>query len=308
MNVLITGGTGFIGSYVVDQLLKDGDQPVIFDRHVRRPPAGCELILGDVRDPVAVTEACAHVDAVIHLAAVLGTQETITNPRPAAETNILGALNVFEAISQYGLRASYAAVGNHWMDNGYSISKTAAERFAHMFNTDRGTRIGVVRALNAYGPRQSVAVPYGHSKVRKIMPSFVCRALSGHPIEVYGDGSQIMDMIHVRDVAKVFVEAMRSGPTDGLRVYEAGTGRRTTVLDVAQLVQNEVRIQTGIKAEILHLPMRPGEPDHSEVLGDPWTLAPLLGETVGFIPLEEGVIETVCWYADHQGSKWQYLP
>lgn len=308
MNVLVTGGTGFIGSHVVRRLLERGHQPVIFDRHLKRAPAGCELILGDVRDPVAVTEAAAHVDGIIHLAAVLGTQETIANPRPAAETNILGALNVFEAVAQYGLRASYAAVGNHWMDNGYSISKTAAERFANMYNTERGTRIGIVRALNAYGPGQSVAKPYGYSKVRKIMPAFICRALCGHPIEVYGDGEQIMDMIHVDDVADIFVRAMEIGPTDGWPIYEAGPGRPTTVLEIAEMVRDLAAELTGDLVSIVGLPMRPGEPPRSEVLGDPSTLAPLVGETYGFVDLETGIRETLRWYQANHGTTWMYSP
>jgi len=308
MNVLVTGGSGFIGTHVVRRLLLRGHLPVIFDRHLRKSPPGCELILGDVRDPVAVTEAAAHVDGVIHLAAVLGTQETISNPRPAAETNVLGALNVFEAVAQYGLRAAYAAVGNHWMDNGYSISKTAAERFAKMYNAERDTRIGIVRALNAYGPGQSVAAPYGYSKVRKIMPAFVCRALCGHPIEVYGDGLQIMDMVHVDDVADIFVRAMEVGPTDDWPIYEAGPGRPTTVLEIAETVQGLAAELTGDVVEIVHLPMRPGEPEHSEVLGDPSSLAPLLGETYGFVSLEDGVRETVRWYQANHGVTWMYSP
>lgn len=299
MKVLVFGGSGFIGSHVVGRLLEIGYTPVIFDRHIRKPPPGCELILGDVRDPVAVTEAVAHADGVVHLAAVLGTQETIFNPRPAAETNILGSLNVFEAVAQYELPAVYAAVGNHWMDNGYSITKTTAERFAKMYNAERGTRIAIVRALNAYGPGQSVAAPYGHSKVRKMMPSFICRALANDPIEVYGDGSQIMDMIHVRDVAKIFVWAMLHGPNND--VFQAGTGRETTVREIAETVLKYAKSTSPL----VHLPMRPGEPEHSVVLGDPHTLVPLYGDRPDFIPLDEGVAQTVAWYREREGVAWE---
>jgi UDP-glucose 4-epimerase len=109
-------------------------------------------VLGDIRDATSVTEAVSHADGVIHLAGVLGTQETIDNPRPAAETNILGGLNVLEAIAQYGVPAVNIAVGNHWMNNTYSITKSTVARFADMYNRYRGTRVSVVRALNAYGP------------------------------------------------------------------------------------------------------------------------------------------------------------
>lgn len=304
MKVLVTGGNGFIGSHVVKTLLEQGHEPVVFDRHIRKAPPGCELILGDVRDATAVTEAVAHVEGVIHLAAVLGTQETINNPRPAAETNVLGALNVFEAVAEYELPAAYAAVGNYWMENTYSISKTCAERFARMFNQERGTRIAVVRALNAYGPGQSVAAPFGPSKVRKIGPAFICRALAGQPIEIYGDGTQVMDMIHVRDVADVFVRALEVGPHPEGIPYEAGTGRPTTVLEIAEIIARDVEAKINDQVKIEHLPMRPGEPEHSIVLGDPETLRPLYQGFPVLRTLEDSIPEVVDFYGENVGVLW----
>lgn len=291
MRVLVTGGRGFIGSHTVKALQAAGHEPVVFDR--QRNGLDVDQILGDIRDASAVTEAVAHVDGVMHLAGVLGTQETIDNPRPAAETNVLGGLNVFQAVAQYRLPAVYIAVGNHWMENTYSISKTCTERFARMFNNEHGTRIAVVRALNAYGPGQSVAAPFGPSKVRKITPSFVCRALTGQPIEIYGDGTQIMDMIYVEDVAHVLVEALELGPHPEGLAYEAGTGRRTSVLDIARKVIEEVG-----QGELKFLPMRPGEPAGSAVVGNPATLAPLMG-TRKLTRLEDGLKPTVAYFRDY---------
>lgn len=296
VKVLVTGGSGFIGSHVCDRLLELDITPVVYDRHLKAKadrPDGVEVILGDTRDAAAVTDAVAHVDGVIHLAGVLGTQETIANPRPAAEVNVLGGLNVFEAVAQYDLPAVYIAVGNHWMGNTYSISKSCAERFAFMFNGERGTRIAVVRALNAYGPRQVPAAPFGPSKVRKIMPAFICRALRGEPIEIYGDGEQIMDVIHVRDVARVLVAALLEPHGNYSSAFEAGTGRRTTVNDIADAVLAAVGDDV---TEVRHLPMRPGEPDRSVVVGDPETLRPLGVDPAELTTLEAGVRETVTWY------------
>src|SRR6476661_6556542 len=187
----VTGGVGFIGSHVVDELLDRGYQPVIFDHHTHEPDKRVDYFLGDVRDPTAMTELTAHVDGIIHLAAVLGTQETVYNPKPAAESNLLGGLNFLEAITQYNIPGVYIAVGNWWFNNPYSISKNMIERFCHMYNTDRGARVNIVRAVNAYGPRQLAAAPFAHGKVRKITPSLVCRALSGMPMELYGGGEQV---------------------------------------------------------------------------------------------------------------------
>ena len=133
-HVLVTGGNGFIGGYVVEELIKLGYRASILDRHVGvyERPYGGELYFGDIKDATLVDEAIGHSDAVIHLAGVLGTQETIADPRPAAETNILGGLNVVTAAAKYDVPLVNIAVGNWWMDNTYSITKNAIERFVKM--------------------------------------------------------------------------------------------------------------------------------------------------------------------------------
>lgn len=300
--VLVTGGAGFIGSYVVERLLSDGLEVVILDHTAEeyyRPTVATKWshkvshFLGDVRDEVAVTEAMAHVDGFIHLAGVLGTQETIANPRPAILTNITAGLNVLEAAVQYGVPGVNIAVGNHWENNPYSISKSTVERLVSMYRQYRGAQVSTVRALNAYGPRQSVAEPYGTSKVRKIMPSFIARALKGDPIEVYGDGNQIMDMIYVSDVADFLVDALHHtvehGPLDS--VLEAGTGADTTVSEIAHRVVEEVG--GGI---INHLPLRAGETPGAVVKADIATHALIYPNGKELVSLEDGIRRTVAYY------------
>lgn len=286
MRVLVTGGNGFIGSYCVDNLLENGHDVVVLDHEMssdRR--SDCDHFYGDVRDFTSISEAVAKVDGVLHIAGVLGTQETIKEPRPAVETNIFGGLNVFQAVRHYGVPAVYIAVGNHWMNNSYSITKTTAERFAYMFNRELGTKIAVVRGLNAYGPRQKV------HPVRKIMPNLVLPALRDETLTVYGDGSQIMDMIFVEDLADILVRALGDhGVYD--HAFEAGTGRRTTVKEIAELVVDIVG-----KGKIEYVPMRPGEPEHSVVVADVSTLEPL--KPRDFTSLEDGIVRTVAWYRDH---------
>ena len=133
------------------------------------------------------------------------------------------------------------------------------------------------------------------------MPSFICRALSGDPIEVYGEGDQVMDMIYVTDVAKVLVNTLdhldRGAEFDS--DIEAGTGRQTTVMDIAKTVQGEVEQQTGSTSPITNLPMRPGEPPSSVVLGDPTTLAQVgLGDWE-LLPLVYGVENTVKYFREY---------
>lgn len=310
MKVGITGGQGFIGSHIVDRLLEVGHEVVVFDRHDHRPEwdGFTEFFQGDVRDSTAVVELAAHVDGIIHLAAVLGTQETIQNPKPSAETNILGSLNVFEAANQYDLPVVYAGVGNHWMrDHGtgaYTISKTAAEDFTRMFNSYRSGRITTVRPVNAYGPGQSIAAPYGSSKVRKIMPAFICRALTNAPIELYGDGLQISDCVYVGDVARVFVAALEYTSVHGATPKPIGVGPEDshTVYDTATLVANEVSRQTGQSpVELRYLPMRPGEVPNAVVRADTETLQVLPRQYWAdrFVSLDEGISRTVEYFYEN---------
>jgi UDP-glucose 4-epimerase len=279
MTVLVTGGSGFIGRHVVDTLRSRGENVLTFDR--TRHGSGYDAIFGDIRDATQVTEAAAHADSIIHLAGVLGTQETIANPRPAAETNVLGGLNVLEAATQYDLPLVYIAVGNHWMDNPYSITKTATERLCKMYRTERGLTVATVRAMNAYGPGQVPARPYGPSKVRKIMPALICRALKGMPLEVYGDGTQQMDMVYVTDVTETLIGALGHNQD-----YEVGTGLPTTVTEIAETVLSEVGEGT-----IDFLPMRPGEPEHSSVVANAERML-----YPARVTLEDGVRDTVEWF------------
>jgi UDP-glucose 4-epimerase len=267
---------------------------MVFDHMDRRGDRETPFFLGDVRDSVAVTEAMAHADAWIHLAAVLGTQETITNPRPAAESNLMGGLNMLEAAAQYGCPGVYIGVGNWWMENTYSISKTMIERFVRMFNAERGTRINIVRAMNAYGPGQEAAPPYGSAKVRKITPAFICRALAGADVEVYGDGSQISDMVWVGDVASALVSAVERASEGDVfpKAVEVGPDTHQTVNQVAQLIIE----LCDSKSKIKHLPMRPGELAGATVSADTGTLSYVGMHPAALMPLREGMIYAVDYF------------
>ena len=303
MLVGLTGGQGFIGKWTTKELRRRGHAVLILD-HKKRPAEAysndptVDYLWGDVRDDVAVMELAAHTDGIIHLAAVLGTQETVDDPRPAATTNLVGGLNFLHALKHYDLPGVYICVGNHWMNNPYSISKTTVERFCHMYRDEHGTRINQVRAVNAYGPLQSAAPPYGPAKVRKITPSFVCRALNGDPIEVYGDGHQVSDMVHVADLAKTLVDALEHAATGNVHhhVLECGPYAHATVLQIAETIRDiAARITNSDPVPIVHLPMRPGEIPGDTVTADPNTLV-LAGLTPPEIELVTGLEQTVHWF------------
>lgn len=301
MRIGIIGGAGFIGGHVADVATERDHEVLVFD-HKGRASSGHEVMLGDVRDSTAVTELAAHVDGVIHLAACLGTQETIQNPRPAAETNVMGGLNFLEAITQYDIPGVYIGVGNWWMENSYSISKHTIERYTRMFNNERGTRCNVVRLVNAYGPRQSVAPPFGPAKVRKITPAFVCRALTRQDIEVYGDGEQVSDMVYVRDGALALVKALEKA-AEGVvfdKAVECGPPVSATVNQVAEQVIERVADFDFPRVGVTHLPMRPGEIPGAKVTADVSTLKLVDIDPADLVDLESGLSTTVQWFVE----KW----
>jgi UDP-glucose 4-epimerase len=317
MRIGITGGNGFIGGYVAEEAVRRGHSVVVVDRRgnvsgpvgelLRRGVA--EMYLGDVLNVTDMMELAAHVDGIVHLAACLGTQETIANPVPAAETNVMGGINFLQAVAQYDIPGVYIGVGNHWMENSYSITKTTIERFVRMYNVERGTRINVVRVVNAYGPRQSVAPPYGPAKVRKITPAFICRVLTGTDIEIYGDGEQISDMVSVRDAARALVTALERAAVGVVFPCAVEVGpapeRSTTVLETARSVIRAATTHGFTPVGIKHLPMRPGEIPGSRVSADVSTLQLVGLDPGGLIKLDDGIAETVAWFADNWLPSWQ---
>lgn len=320
MKIGVTGGAGFIGGHVVDELIRRGHDPLIFDHRARshvRPSAQVDhhqlwqthdgemmvaSMLGDCRDETAVTELAAHVDGIIHLASVLGTQETVANPRPAVMTNVISGMNVMEAATQYNIPVVNICVGNAGMSNPYSASKTCVESLGHMYARDRGTKINQVRVVNAYGPRQMMARPYGPGKVRKIMPAFIARALTGAPIEIYGDGEQVSDCVYVEDVAKALVSTLEWTAENHVElpeIIEVGPSEHMTVNEVAQLVNQlaERHVPGDTMPGVRHVPMRPGETPGARIVAKNETLHSIGMDPLDLLPLSHGIERTVEWYA-----------
>jgi UDP-glucose 4-epimerase len=288
MKIMVTGGSGFIGRYVCENLKRKGHQVLIYD--IEGPKFdGCIFARGHIEDKVKLTALIKNSDAVIHLAGVLGTSETIDEPVRPAFINITGSLYVFEAIRKYDKRCCYIAVGNHFMLNTYAITKTAAERFALMYNKEHHTRIAVVRGLNAYGPYQK------DKPVRKVIPNFIIPALKNEPLIIYGSGEQVMDFIHAADLAEILCRALLNDHNIYDHVIEAGSGRNTTINYIAETIMR----LTGSNSQIEHTPMRRGEIENSTVIADTSTLSALDYRPSEMMPLIEGLKETIRYYSEN---------
>ena len=299
--ILVTGGSGFIGSAVVHNLIAKSYEVTVFDRnpreHLHKYPPEVSVYYGDVTNVAQVIEAVQQNDGVIHLAAMLGTQETIDNPIPVTTVNTIGSLNVFNAIRQFNRRAVYIAVGNHWMNNPYSISKTTAERYAYMYNKESGTKIAVVRGMNVFGPGQK------NAPVRKMMSNFIIDALYERPLTVYGGGTQIMDWIYVDDIAEILVRALVMEHNVYDRCFEAGLCGDTTVLHVAEKILE----LTGSLSSIDTVAMRKGEIPNSVVKSteEKWNLEHLNWKRENMVSLDKGLEMTIAYYRAH---KEEYAP
>jgi UDP-glucose 4-epimerase len=270
MKILVTGSSGFIGTWVSRSLTAAGHEMVPFDR-----PA-------DIMEPAALARAAEGCEGIIHLAGRLGTAELLGSEYAAARVNVLGAVRVYDLAQAMAVPLVQIGTGHRGQLNTYAITKACAEDLALARAQWTGAKITVVRAFHVYGAGQKPPPPHGCSPVRKIIPSFVCRALTRMPVEVYGTGQQRIDLVHAADVADVLVAALR-GPYG--TVVQAGTGKATTVLQAARDVLHAVA-PTGVVA---YAAMRPGEPEDSRVVAD----APVCVN-----PWPHRLGETVMWYRE----------
>jgi nucleoside-diphosphate-sugar epimerase len=262
--VLVTGGTGFIAGYVIEKLLSLGIEVTTTVRRIARTDETeyldeCNCFVCDIRDEAAIYSAVQTVDGVIHLAGLLGTSENISQAKLTNDVNVNGTLSILNAVNNFKIPCVIIGVGNHFENNTYSISKTAAERYALMYQHNFDTPIAVVRAFNAYGPRQK------WGKIKKIVPTFINQALRNQTITVYGgvDNCGTMDLIYVVDVARMLVETLER-VASGIKFpnpIEVGSGIGLRVWDIA----NDIIERIG-RGDIVEVPMRAGEHERSVVV------------------------------------------
>jgi UDP-glucose 4-epimerase len=259
--VIVTGGSGFLGSYAVARLWAEGFEPYVFDRALH---AGL-----DITDKGAVAAYFLAADpyAVIHLSGVLGTHELYDNVGEAVAVNVGGMANVLSAVREANERAPVRLVvvdQPHIWTNPYETTKEAAVRLARGFSQEFGFPLTTVVPYNAFGPGQA----HGPGHPQKIIPTFATKAWLGEPLPIWGDGSQVVDLVWAGDVADALVRGIHNGKVGGYESH-AGTGEGFTVNEVAEYVWGWVRFVRRSRGEhvpltfygppIDYLPMRRGE-------------------------------------------------
>jgi UDP-glucose 4-epimerase len=259
--VLVTGGSGFIGRHVVAELRAAGAAVRVIDL-VPHPDPAVELVQGDITDRGALAQATAGgIDAVVHLAAVTSVLRSVEQPELTFQTNVAGTHAVLEAARAAGARAlvfaSTNAVTGPMRDPAiseravltpltpYGATKAAGEMLMSAYTASYRLRCVCLRLTNVYGPGMQAK----DSIVARLM-----RAIRlGDGFEVYGDGRQVRDYVHVSDV----VAAARRGLSDEAwsGPVVIGSGRSLSVLEVL----DAVRAATGAELAVSHGPARPGE-------------------------------------------------
>jgi UDP-glucose 4-epimerase len=304
MRVLVTGGAGFIGSNLVDRLLRDGHQVTVVDDLSRGTRANltaalstaCQLHVADITDPqLTPLVAEARPEVIFHLAAQVDVRRSVAEPLADAGQNVLGTINVAEAARRAGVRKVVAASSGGSIygtpeelptserapinpKSPYGASKVAAEVYLNTYRELYGLDCTHLALSNVYGPRQD---PYGEAGVVAI---FAKALLDGEPTRVYGDGTNTRDYVFVEDVVEAFVRA--AGEVGGGRRYNIGTGVQTTDRELHRLVAEAV----GVPDEPLIAPERFGDLRASAID------ATAAGRELGWRPaigVAEGVRRTV---------------
>lgn len=263
MKILVLGGGGFIGYHLVEDLMVAGHQVKVLGRSdlpTRPLPVGVEYVSGDLADSKLIRELLADVNAVAHL--VSGTVPSTGDKDPGrdVELNLLGTLSLLEDMAaSHVTRILYLSSGGtvygkpqevpipegHILDPicSYGVVKVAIESYLKLYEIKSGLKPVVIRASNPYGLYQ------GNLGVQGIIGTYLNLALKHQPIEIWGDGSAIRDYIHVKDLSSLCVTALLS---DKVGVYNGGSGTGTSVLHIAEIVQ-EI---TGSPIPIVYKPHR----------------------------------------------------
>lgn len=304
MAVLVTGGAGFIGSHIVDALLKRGNDVHILDDMSggRRSnvPAGATLHEVDVRSPVVRDLWSQHgYRTMFHLAAQMDVRKSVADPSWDADINLRGLLNLMEAGRENGLeRVVFSSTGgaiygepeyvpqdeHHSLKplSPYGIAKLASEKYLYFYFDSYGIQSVSLRYGNVYGPRQN---PHGEAGVVAI---FTQKMLQGGRPVINGAGEQTRDYVHVADVVRANMAAL---DVDGYDVINIGTGRETSVNDLFRILRDEL----APKLDEEHGPGKPGEQQRSVLA---YERATKVLDWQPEIRVEEGLVETARWFAD----------
>jgi nucleoside-diphosphate-sugar epimerase len=314
MRYLVTGGAGFIGSHLVERLVRDGAEVTVLDdlstgrrEHLRVVRDRVRFIRGNAARLELCRRAMQGVDYVLHQAAVTSVPRSTRNPVAAHQANVTGTLNILLAAQEAHVRrvvfaGSTAAYGdaaelpNHEALlprplSAYAASKVAGEAYCQAFWRTHGLETVVLRYFNIFGPRQNLESQYG-----AVVPLFIAAALRGEPPVIFGDGGQTRDFTFVTNVVEANLLACHAPAAQAAgAVFNIGCGVATSIRELWQQIADLV----GTEVEPLHDAPRAGDVRHSLASID------RAREQLGYTPtlnLEQGLQRTIAYYRHAVGA------
>lgn len=267
---LVTGGAGFIGSHLVDHLVKQGHTVRVLDdfstgNRANLAGAPVEIVDGSVADAKAVAGAVAGCKVIYHLAAIASVTKSVEEPLVSHEISATGTLRLLEAARKSGVRrVVFAGSSSAYGDqpgavrneddlllplSPYAAAKLAAEHYCSCFTAVYGLETVRLRFFNVFGPRQDAKSPYSG-----VIALFIAAMSAGRAPTIYGDGLQARDFVYVENVVHALLQAASSTQAVG-NVYNIGNGQSTTILELAANLNRLL----GAKIQPIHAPARAGD-------------------------------------------------
>ncbi len=281
---LVTGGSGFIGSNLVEALLHQGEQVKVLDnfstgrrsnlaaiQKLTRSGDLLQIIEGDLRSYHIVQNAVQDVDYILHQGALPSVPRSVHDPLTSNEVNVVGTLNILQAAREAGVkRLVYASSSSVYGDNStlpkvetmapnplspYAIAKLAGEQYCQSFWRLYGFETVCLRYFNVFGPRQD---PTSHYSA--VIPKFIMAALQGKPLPIHGDGHQSRDFTYISNVIEANLLACRAPEAPG-QVMNVSCGERYSLLDLVEYLGQLLGVA---QLQVQHIETRLGDVKHSQ--------------------------------------------
>ena len=301
MKVLVTGGSGFIGSHVVDKLRDKGLEVRVYDGIMPTYRKDIEFYKGSILDITSLGFAMNGIDAIYHLAAIADVKDVYNDPYRSEAINVRGTINVLEAARNAGVKRViygsttwvYSEVALNDVDETtplnapthlYTATKLTGEYYCQSYSKLYGMEITIFRYGIPYGPR---------ARDGAVIPIFVRKALNGEPLSIAGDGSQFRKFIYVEDLAEGNVLGLKSIAKN--KIYNLDGKMKVTIKQIAETIRN---ILGDVKIE--YTPARPGDFSGKEVSSE------LAKKELGWEPrvsFEEGVRSYIKWYQEREEKR-----
>ncbi len=291
--VLVTGGSGFIGSHTVEELLSIGKNVIILDP---APPlfADRELVKsgrviykhGTSYDLPQMLDIANNfeLEGIFDIGGILGTEELSKRIDSAMAFNVIGSTNTLELARMKDLKIFFPMKEGVWLE-GYSLTKNTILHQYKIYRKMYGLKTVVCVWYHAYGERQAVF------PVRKAVPTFIMQALCGDNFTIMNDPKNALDYIYVKDVGKIVVNLFYSDKTNFDEVYEIGSGKSITLEDLVNLIKRLTNSSSNTEL----IEYRKTLPEHPFGTADVTKFENVIGK-YDFMPLEKGMKLTVDWY------------